>query len=91
MTAYIADHQKKKSILNKRVSGLQHAVKNKYSQQKIEKEVEKVRLAKLAVLKMEFSRDSVLPAHDYKPTGKALLWRCMSVEEILHEFKIDGT
>ena len=88
MTAYVADHLKKKAILNKRVAGLQHAVKNGYPNEKIEKAVEKVRAAKLAIFKMEFSRDSVLPAHAYVPTEKALKWQQMSIEEIMHEIRI---
>jgi len=70
MTAYIADHRKKKAILNKRVEGLRHAIKNGYSAGKIDKEIEKVRSAKLAIFKMEFSRDSLLPAHDYEPRSE---------------------
>jgi len=91
MTAYIADHRKKKAILNKRVEGLRHAIKNGYSAGKIDKEIEKVRSAKLAIFKMEFSRDSLLPAHDYEPTVKADEWREKSKDEILREFKITKT
>jgi hypothetical protein len=91
MTAYIADHGKKKSILEKRVKGLQHALKNEYSREKIEKEAERVRAAKLAVFKMEFSRGSILPAHDYEPTEKALEWEGKSIEDIIGEFQPNGT
>ena len=91
MTAYIADHRKKKAILKKRLTGLQHAIKNSFPLEKIEKEVEKVRAAKLAIFKMEFSRDSVLPAHDYEPTTKAIEWQNKSVEEIVNECKLDKT
>jgi len=91
MTAYIVNHRKKKAILEKRVAGLQHAVKNSFSREKIEKEVEKVRAAKLAIFKMEFSKNTTLPAHSYEPQGEALVWESMAVEDILSEYKLCET
>jgi hypothetical protein len=91
MTAYIADHRKKKAILEKRIEGLRHALKNGLSEVKIKKEIEKVRSAKLAVFKMEFSRDSVLPAHDYEPTKEAIEWKHKSQAEILNELGLQKT
>ena len=91
MTAYLVNHQKKKNILKKRVDGLKHAVKNGFSEEKIEIEAEKVRAAKLAIYKMSFSRDSALPAHDYEPSKEALEWEKKSSSEILNEFNIKKT
>ena len=88
MTAYIVNHRKKKVILEKRVASLKHAVKNSFSSEKIEKEAEKVRAAKLAIFKMEFSKSSTLPAHSYVPEGEALIWQRMTVAEILAEYKL---
>ena len=91
MTAYIVNHRKKIAILEKRLTGLRHAVKNSFSREKIEKEAEKVREANLAIFKMEFSRDSVLPAHDYEPTEKAIEWQNKDVEEIINEYGSEKT
>jgi len=71
MTAYVANHLKKKNIFKKREQEFRHAIKNNFSQEKIIKAVEKLRIAKLNVYKAEFSKNSVLPANDYIP-GKML-------------------
>lgn len=83
MTAYVADHRKKKAIFAKREQELIHALKNGYSKDRVEKAGEKVRSAQLAIFKMAFSRDSVLPASSYKPGGEALRWQEMSIQEII--------
>ena len=88
MTAYIVNHQKKKAILEKRVASLRHAVKNSFPSEKIEKEAEKVRAAKLAIYKMEFSRNTTLPAHRYIPEGDALIWQQMTVSEIIETLEL---
>ncbi|MFZ1492716.1 MAG: hypothetical protein WAU60_04805 [Candidatus Competibacter denitrificans] len=51
MTAYVPYHEKKVHILEKREQELRHAIKNNYSKEKIEKCVEKLRMAKLNVFR----------------------------------------
>jgi hypothetical protein len=87
MTAYIANHQKKKRIFAKREQELEHAIKNNLSLEKIIRAAEKLREAKLNVFKCEFSKDSVLPAHCYVPKDEAKVWENYSVDEIIEKYR----
>ena len=87
MTAYIANHQKKKAIFEKREQELKHAIQHEFSDQCIEKAAEKLRAAKLAIFKMKFSRDSVLPASSYVPNEEAVWWKNRPLEEIVDEYR----
>ncbi len=88
MTAYIANNQKKNKLFNKRVYELEHAIKNEFSHEKIEKIAEKVREAKLSVYKSRFSEKSVLPASSWEPDELAKKWQAYTVDEIIHECKL---
>lgn len=88
MTAYIANHQKKKRILSKREQELEHAIKNNFSSEKIIRAAEKLREAMLNVFKSEFSKNSVLPAHCYIPGKEAKLWENYSVDEIIEKYRV---
>jgi len=83
MTAYVANHRKKKNLLAKRERELRHALRNGLYEANVVKSVENLRAAKLSIFKMEFSRTSTLPASYYRPEGEALEWMEMSVGEIL--------
>ena len=87
MTAYIANHQKKKKIFQKREQELRHAIKHNFSQGKVAKAAEKLREAKLNVFKSEFSKNSVLPASDYVPGEEAKHWEALPVEEIISQYR----
>ena len=87
MTAYIANHQKKKRIFQKREQELRHAISHSYSQAKVAKAAEKLREAKLGVLKSEFSKNSVLPASNYVPGEEAERWATLSVEDIISQYR----
>ena len=87
MTAYIPNHQKKKNLLSKREQELRHAIKNESAQARLVKCAERVKLAKLAVLKMEFSRNSVLPASSYQPSKEAMQWIDMDFENIVELYR----
>ena len=83
MTAYIANHQKKKRLLQKREAKLLHAIRNGFPTEKIAAAAEKVKEAKLGVFKAMFAKDSVLPASKFEPTNEALRWQNMTAKEIL--------
>jgi len=83
MTAYIANHQKKKKILQKREQELRHAIKHKFNTDKIKNSAEKVREAKLNAFKSDFSKNSVLPASSYKPGDEAIKWKSYLTDEII--------
>ncbi len=83
MTAYVANHQKKKRILLKRENELKHALKHGFSSEKQIQIAEKLRLARLAIFKSDYSRLSILPAHTYKPDEEALKWITMPIDEII--------
>ncbi len=91
MTAYIANHQKKKNIFLKREQELLHAIKHGFTKQKLEKAAEKLREAKLGVFKSEFSKRSVLPASSYEPDEKAKEWEVISVDEIIKQYRQKAT
>ena len=91
MTAYIANHQKKKKIFQKREQELQHAIKNNFNNEKLIKAAEKLREAKLNVFKSEFSKKSVLPAHKYKPDEKAKEWELLPAEDIIEKYRVKAT
>jgi len=86
MTGYLVNHQKKNKIFKKRVRELEHAIKNDFKPAQIEKAAEKVRLAKLATLKMKFSRDSVLPASRFDIESENSHWLHLSTQEIIDSF-----
>jgi len=83
MTAYIANHQKKKAIFQKREVELRHAIKHDFSREKTIKSAEKLREAKLHVFKSEFSKNSVLPASSYVPGEEAQQWEAYPVDVII--------
>ena len=87
MTAYVANHQKKIRILQKREQELTHAIKHDYSDEKLEKAVEKIRAAKLNVFKAQFAKNSALPPHSYTPNKEAQKWQSMTVAEILEKYR----
>ncbi len=91
MTAYIANHCKKKKIFKKREQELRHTIKNDYSQEKINKAAEKLRIAKLNIYKAEFSKNSVLPASNYVPGVNALKWEEMLIDEIVKKYSTKAT
>jgi len=82
MTAYIANHQKKKKIFGKREQELKHALKHNYGYEKVARAVEKLREAKLNIFKSEFAKNSVLPASSYEPGDEALKWLSYSIDDI---------
>jgi hypothetical protein len=83
VTAYVANHQKKKRIFEKREKELLHLIKNGSSYEKIIKSAEKPRVARLAIFKSEYSRLSILPAHTYQPDVEAKHWEAISADEIV--------
>ena len=87
MTVYVANHQKKLRILQKREQELAHAIKHDYSDEKLEKAVEKVSAAKLNVFKALFAKNSTLPPHSYTPNKEAQKWQSMTVAEILEKHR----
>jgi len=87
MTAYIANHQKKKKIFQKREAELRHAMNHHFSEEKIAKAAEKLREAKLNVFKSEFSKQSVLPANRYVPDKDAKYWETLSIENIISQYQ----
>lgn len=82
----IPDHNKTYRVFHKREAELQHAIKNGHSHEKLIKSAEKLREAKLKIFKSKFSAHSVLPASAYKPSGEALEWERLSVDEILQKY-----
>ena len=82
MTAYIPNYQKKIRIFEKRETELKHAIKNSYSEEKVAKAAGKLREAKLQIFKAKFSQHTVLPASKWEPTGEALIWKEMTIQEI---------
>jgi len=87
VTAYVANHQKKKRIFEKREKELLHLIKNGSSYEKIIKSVEKLRVAKLAIFKSEYSQLSILPAHTYQPDEEAKQWETISADVIIVKYK----
>jgi hypothetical protein len=65
MTAYIANHRKKIKIFHKREEELRHAIRHGLGDERIRRAAERLREAKFAVFKANFSQRSVLPAHDF--------------------------
>ncbi len=88
MTAYIANHQKKRNLLHKREQELEHALSHGFDDSKLKRAAEKVREAKLAVFKALFSQSSVLPPHSYEESAEAIEWRNMSVAEIIRLYRV---
>ncbi len=87
MTAYLANHQKKKRQLARREKALLKALGENQSESRLARHAAAVRAAKLAVFKMHFSRTSTRPASYYRPEGEALIWQELSVEEILEKYR----
>lgn len=88
MTAYVANHQKKKNLLHKREQELKHALSHAIDDSKLERAAEKVREAKLAVFKALFSQSSVLPPHSYEESDEAIKWLNMPVSEIIRLYRV---
>lgn len=86
MTAYIANHLKKKRILEKRKQELGHAIINDYSPEKIQRAAEKLRYAQLNVFKCDYAKRTVRPIHHYTPDEEAQQWEQYSVEEIIENY-----
>jgi len=91
MTAYVANHQKKKRIFEKREQELRHLIKHGSSYEKIAKAAEKLRAARLAIFKSEYSRLSILPAHTYEPGVEARQWEIISTDEIVEKYRDAAT
>lgn len=91
MPAYVANHQKKKRIFEKREQKLRHLIKNGSSYEKIAKAVEKLRVARLAIFKSEYSRLSVLPAHTYEPGEESKQWEIIPADEIVEKYRDAAT
>ena len=83
MTAYIANHKKKLNTLKKRETELSHAIRHNAGEDRLHKCAERLRAAQLAVLKMKYSRDSVLPVNTYKPDEEAKYWIEIDVADIV--------
>lgn len=91
MTAYVANHQKKKRIFEKREQQLRYLIKHEASQEKFANAAEKLRTAKLAIFKSEYSRLSILPAHTYEPGLEARQWEIFSADEIVKKYRDTAT
>ena len=87
MTAYVVYYQKKKRIFERRERELRYAIKNKLSYEKITKAAEKLRVAKLAIFKSEYSRLSILPVHTYEMGAEAKQWEIMPIDEIIEKYR----
>jgi hypothetical protein len=89
MTAYIANHEKKKRMLAKRERELIHAIKNELSIDQISIAAEIVREAKMNVFKCDFSKSTSLQPHSFSPeemaasTDLVRKWLDASTEDIV--------
>jgi len=86
MSGYIPNHQKKKKLFEKREHELMHAIKNKYSTEKIMNAAEHVREAKLQVFKSQFAENSTLPLNKYEPNEKAKQWQEIPLVSIIEQY-----
>jgi len=87
VTAYVPNHEKKLRLLAKREGELRRAIDAESTTEKLEKCADRVRAARLAVFKMKFSKNSVLPAHSYQPDQEALKWISMKSSEIVEIYR----
>ncbi len=71
MTAYIANHEKKKRILSKRERELIHAIKNCLPLERISIAAERVREAKMNVFKCDFAKSTEVQPHTFSPEEMA--------------------
>ena len=89
MTAYLANHQKKQRIFEKRERELTHAIKNAYSAERLALAAEKLRSAKISVFKCRFSADGPVQPHQFhaeeiaKRNPQLERWLSMATEEII--------
>lgn len=94
MTAYIANHQKKLRIFQKREEELRHAIRHDFGQDKIEKAAERLREAKFAVFKSKFSQHSVLPASQFslevaaRSDPQVKRWLDLSTDQIIQNYSL---
>lgn len=97
MTAYIANHEKKRRIFAKREREILHAIKHGFTEEKLLLTAEKLRAAKVSVFKRAFSKDSVNQPHNFSPEEIAVdnkelqMWLSMSSEEIVIMYRARAT
>ena len=84
MTAYVANHLKRKRIFEKREVELVHAIRNGHSPAKLAKAAERLREAMMNVFKAKFSHNNPgLPPSHFEPAGEALEWLARPVDSIV--------
>ena len=93
MTAYVANHEKKKRIFAKREQEMLHALKHDLSLEKLLVAAEKLRAAKIGVFKCRFSKNSEKQPHSVSPEEMAAhndevkLWLEISVDDIVDLYR----
>jgi hypothetical protein len=93
MTAYIANHEKKKRIFAKRERELVHAIRRQFAVEKLMVAAEKLRSAKIGVAKCRFAKHSEKQPYNFSAEETALrdkelqLWLTMSADEIVHLYR----
>jgi len=92
MTAYIANHEKKNRIFEKRERELRHAIKHGFPLDKLHERAELLRAAKISVFKCKFTKNcenqpSNFSAAEMAARNKELAhWLAMSAEEIAEAY-----
>jgi hypothetical protein len=93
MTAYIANHEKKRRIFAKREREMRHAIKHVAPAEKLRVAAEKLRAAKIGVFKCRYTMNSENQPHDFSPEEAAVhddevrRWMSMSAEEIVEMYR----
>ena len=87
MTAYVANHLKRKGILEKEEQELEHAIRHEFPMTKLVKAANKVRAAKLNVYKSEYARKTSRAPSSYVPDEKAKRWENYLAEEIIEIYR----
>jgi hypothetical protein len=72
MTAYIANHEKKKQCFAKRERELRHLIKHSAPAEKQRVAAERLRAAKMGVFKCRYAMTSENMPHSFSPEAEAL-------------------
>lgn len=89
MTAYVANHEKKQRIFEKRERELLHAIKQDHAAEKLTVAAERLRAAKFSVFKCRFSAHSPAQPHHFNAEEAATRnrqlerWLTMTTPEII--------
>ena len=93
MTAYVANHEKKKRIFKKRETELVHLFKVAASDDKLFIAAERVREAKIGVFKCRFVRNNAHQPHKFSAEKQAAnntqieKWLSMTTDEIIDAYR----